>query len=337
MKNEFNPYEEDSSQNEDVQKNEAVEFESSSEGETSNSMAELGLENVESYAFDFSLGEDFVKTDDEFEDSSELAPRKSSVEEFKMENEQDLKEAWFGSFDASDKEFHDPMPIESVIGTDDRVRINSTSVYPWRAICSLLITTKTNKNYIGTGWFIGPGTVVTAGHCVYIHNEGGWAKSIKVMPGRNGSSLPYGAVTSSYLKSVTGWTRNKDQKLDYGAIILPSSNKLGNRTGWFGYANLADSSLKSKYLNLSGYPGDKPSGTQWYHSRRVDHLGTRKIYYKIDTYGGQSGAPVWYITSGKRYGVGIHAYGTGSSSTNSATRIVKNVFNTLKSWKQLGS
>ena len=95
MKNEFNPYEEDSSQNENVQQNEATEFESSSEGEASDSMNELGLENVESYSFDFSLGEDFVKTGDEHEDSSELVVKVSDEEKFVLENEEKLQEAWF--------------------------------------------------------------------------------------------------------------------------------------------------------------------------------------------------------------------------------------------------
>ena len=36
---------------------------------------------------------------------------------------------------------------------------------------------------------------------------------------------------------------------------------IGNTTGWMGYGyNTADSSIN---LNVSGYPADKPSGTQW--------------------------------------------------------------------------
>ena len=55
--------------------------------------------------------------------------------------------------------------------------------------------------WIGTGWFIGPHTLMTAGHVVYIKNSGvpgrdGWVSSITVMPGRNGTTLPYGSVTS---------------------------------------------------------------------------------------------------------------------------------------------
>ena len=176
---------------------------------------------------------------------------------------------------------------------------------------------------------------MTAGHCVYLHNEGGWAKSITVMPGRNGSALPFGASTATSFRSVTGWTKGPNPDFDYGCIILPTRDRLGARTGSFGFAYMGDSSLKQKYLNLSGYPFDKPAGTQWYHHCRVKKVTSRRVFYNIDTVGGQSGSPVWYIQNGKRYAVGIHAY--GATSGNSATRITKPVFNLMKTWKALGS
>lgn len=248
-----------------------------------------------------------------------------------------LPDAYFGSFDDAEP----PKTIASevaevIIGpTDDRVRINPTTSYPWRAICALRIRTKTGKNYIGTGWFISPRTVMTAGHCVYMHNEGGWAQSIEVIPALNGSSRPYGSCTSSAFRSVTGWTSGKKRDYDYGCIILPSSCRLGARTGYFGFANKSDSFLKDKILNLSGYPGDKGGNQQWFHAKKVKSLTARTIVYDIDTMGGQSGSPVWYKSGSARYAVGVHT--NGHSSGNSATRIISGVFNLMKSWKTLGS
>lgn len=57
---------------------------------------------------------------------------------------------------------------ESILGTDDRVQIQATSSYPWRVHASLLITAADGSTWVGTGWFISPRTLVTAGHCVYI-------------------------------------------------------------------------------------------------------------------------------------------------------------------------
>ena len=53
---------------------------------------------------------------------------------------------------------------EAIIGTDDRVQIHNTSAYPWRAHASLLLTAADGSSWIGTAWFIGPRTLVTAGN-----------------------------------------------------------------------------------------------------------------------------------------------------------------------------
>lgn len=201
---------------------------------------------------------------------------------------------------------------ESVIGPDDRVQITATDVYPWRVHASLLITAADGSRWIGTGWFIGPHTLVTAGHVVYIKNSGvagrdGFVRSIQVMAGRNGNTLPFGTVTSSNLRTVTGWANDGDLDYDYGAIILPTD--LGLTTGWLGFAAYDDATLTSAVGNISGYPGDKPAGTQWYAARRIASVGPRKVYYDIDTFGGQSGSAVYRIVDGNRYAVAVHAYG----------------------------
>lgn len=224
--------------------------------------------------------------------------------------------------------------IETVHGADNRVKITATNVYPWRATASLLITAADNSQWIGTGWFISPRTLITAGHCVFIRGSGvpgrdGWVRRIQVMPGRNGASLPYGSVTSTAFRSVTGWTVNGNAEFDYGAIILPTP--LGNTTGWLGFGSYTDADLLATVGNITGYPGDKPSGTMWYDARRIAAVTTRKVHYDIDTAGGQSGAAVYRIVGSQRFAFAIHAY--GGATTNSGTRINNDVFARLTSWK----
>jgi V8-like Glu-specific endopeptidase len=237
--------------------------------------------------------------------------------------------------DIGEASFGPPPPAaETVHGPDDRVQITNTSVYPWRAHASLLIKAADNSMWIGTGWFIGPHTLMTAGHVVHIKNSGvpgrdGWVKSINVMPGRNGSTLPYGSATSTNFRSVTGWTNSGNENYDYGAIIL--ATQLGNTVGWFGFGVWGDADLVAAVGNISGYPGDKPAGTQWYDHRKIASVNSRKVYYDIDTAGGQSGSSVYRIISGNRYGIAIHAY--GGVSTNSGTRIVTPVYNNMVAWK----
>lgn len=239
-------------------------------------------------------------------------------------NIRDIGEASFGA----------PPPVEETVhGPDKRVQITDTTLYPWRAIASLLITAADNSTWLGTGWFISSRTLITAGHCVYINKSGvpgrdGWVKKIDVMTGRNGATLPYASASSTVFKSVAGWTQNGDENFDYAGIILP--NPLGDTVGVFGLGVYPDSDLQAATVNISGYPGDKPDGTQWYDSRTVAQVNSRKVYYDIDTAGGQSGAPVFRIVNNQRIAVAVHAY--GGATTNSGTRINDEVYAQMKSW-----
>jgi V8-like Glu-specific endopeptidase len=221
--------------------------------------------------------------------------------------------------------------LEVVIGTDDRVQITNTGDYPWRCICSLLLTAADGTNWIGTGWLVSPRLLLTAGHCVYMHNQGGWVQQIEVLPGRNADERPFGSCIATDFRSVQGWTENTDREYDYGAILLPADCRYGDQLGWFGYSIKSDDELQGLTVNLSGYPGDKPAGTQWFHKRALTDTDDRVLTYDIDTAGGQSGAPVWFKTDdGSRYGVGIHT--NGDVAGNSATRITREVFDNLAQW-----
>ena len=58
---------------------------------------------------------------------------------------------------------------------------------------------------------------------------------------------------------------------------------------------------------------------------------TSQITYEIDTWGGQSGSPVWEMAAdGSRYGVAIHSWGT--EVNNGAARITKDVFDNIVMW-----
>jgi glutamyl endopeptidase len=220
---------------------------------------------------------------------------------------------------------------ETVCGADDRVRISPATSLPWRWICKLFITFPDGARFVGTGWMIGGRTVMTAGHCVYSRGNGGWASSVEVVPGMDGASRPYGSLVGTSFRSVTGWTQDGKPEFDYVAIILPNCS-LGNRVGWFGFAYLNDSTLNNMLVNTAGYPGDKPNGTMWFNAGSISRVEERKIYYMIDTIGGQSGSPVWRYLNGERHAVGVHAYG---GCPNSATRITKPVFDNMLAWRNI--
>jgi V8-like Glu-specific endopeptidase len=225
---------------------------------------------------------------------------------------------------------------ELIRGTDDRQRVQNPAAYPWRVNASLQILTPDNKVYLGTGWFVGPRTLITAGHCVYVHdhdgNWAGWASAIRVMPGRDTTNTPYGVVTSTSFRTVVGWARDRDPNFDYAAIILPVP--LGDTTGWISTAVREDADLIGAEAWVSGYPGDKTGildGTQWWDAESIATVDYRKVYYDIDTMGGQSGSAVCILEDEKPVAVGIHAYGQALVG-NSATRINPKVFANIASW-----
>jgi len=237
------------------------------------------------------------------------------------------------------------LPFETVIGRDERVRILDTDLVPWRMICALRMRGSTGAGAIGTGWFIGPKTVITAGHCVHhTHFFGGWASRIEVIPGLNGrgdesDARPYGSVISERFSSVDRWVDKEDADFDIGCIHL--DEPLGVRVGWFAVAALPPERLESFLVNVSGYPADRGAGAEQYHSRnRVLQVSERRLFYEVDTYGGQSGAPVWVHEDDDAppLVVGIHAYGVGGTpadmgiTANSAPRIIPEVLEKLTEW-----
>ena len=220
---------------------------------------------------------------------------------------------------------------ESVIGTDSRYQITDTTAYPYRAIVFITFTQQ-GGNYSCTGWLISPDTVATAGHCVAAGGSGsGWSSNVVVSPGRNGSYIPYGSCGYRYLNTVYGWINSGNRDYDYGTIKLNCS--IGNTVGWFGF-RWQSASLAGDPTYISGYPGDKAYATQWRSDDYVRISYDRRIYYANDSFGGQSGAPVWDNNSGcYPCGIAIHAYSIDSTGYNGGTRINSEVFNNLVNWK----
>jgi V8-like Glu-specific endopeptidase len=229
--------------------------------------------------------------------------------------------------------------FESVIGPrDDRVRVLDTDLYPWRMICSLRMRGASGATAVGTGWLAGPKTVVTAGHCV--HSEyffGGWASFIELSPGRNGSEFPFETLNSTRFSSVDRWVSNAEPDFDIGCIHL--DQPIGDTLGWFAVGALSPEELEGYLVNVSGYPLDRGRGTEQYHHRnRILNVTERRVFYDVDTFGGQSGAPVWIHETEKAppLVIGIHAYGTGASvaglEANSAPRIIPEVHEQISAW-----
>lgn len=250
------------------------------------------------------------------------------------------------------KDKRDNTGLLTVIGKDGRVRETQTTLTPWRMICALKISTTSGQAYVGTGWMIGPATVLTAGHNIMGRSGGRTyeAREITVIPGRDGEKAPFGKIALGRDRmDVHGdWSDRFDPARDVGVLHLPGET--GRETGWFALADASDDALHGRLVNVAGYPGWMYPGTPdkywaggdelWWHRDALDRLSPQRIHYVSDTSGGQSGGPVWSYTDqgGAPIGVGVHAYGAPSQDgqtadgANSATRIDAPLAELIDSW-----
>ena len=259
--------------------------------------------------------------------------------------------------DSEISESYMPKDIEfaispnSIIGTDDRTQVLQTRNWPYRGIVKMYMTFNNvlnqrdgkyrNRTYVGTGFMEGPNLMVTAGHCGYsdVTSDGDFNDGIsnprfpdviEVYAGLNGSSeispsyIYYARV--SVINIQKEYFENPTFNYDWAAMEL--DRDLGNHTGYYGKISNWYKANASVYSY--GYPGDKPD-TMWETHGKLTGKNDYKYNYDFDTYGGQSGSPVFMTTDdGSTYVCGIHT--SGASTANYATRINSFIFHYLNSF-----
>jgi len=243
----------------------------------------------------------------------------------------------------------------SVGGTYDGLQ------YPWTTIAQLQVTFQDGSQGTCSGVIIDVGDkpsahLLTAGHCVYDEDRGGWIdisdqSATYVAPGAIKGQEPFGRVGIQNVTTYSGWTTNENPAYDIALITL--DERIGRETGSVPYAGI-DTPSSDVYTHsptrVTGYPGDKPRGTMWTAEGSgvgtYDYVPTSSEpedvthHYTLDTTQGVSGGPVWvesYPTYDGPTLVSIHAYAVdldsdGQTDVTQGTRITERRSTQFREW-----
>ncbi len=216
---------------------------------------------------------------------------------------------------------------------DDRERITNTTSYPWRTICKLFITANDGTQFIGSGFIVDDFHILTCGHCIYIHENGGYVSEVVVVPGMDEDFYPFMYAYAINYRTYTGWIDDEMVEHDWALVTLDRS--IGSFTGWMGIKTATpSSSIYTGVLNTAGYPFDLDDGdVMYFDSDLGEYADEYNHWYWMDTAGGQSGSPVWQNDGDDPYVLSIHAYEYENGTyANFGTRSNQDKFDRLDTW-----
>ncbi|MEZ6055321.1 MAG: trypsin-like serine protease [Planctomycetaceae bacterium] len=246
--------------------------------------------------------------------------------------------AMFGPLRAAVRPLPEAPDVEAIIGGETWKVIKNTKSIPYKAVCYIEATFPSGNTFIATGAFVGPRVVLTVAHACYDSSEGGFATTLQVFPGRNGSSSPYGSQVALFPAVPTLWTTTEEDNRDYDIawIVLPDTTLHNKVKYYFGYKPTTDSDLRDAKLNMSGYPGTK--GQKQYHEANKtakQDVSAMQFKHYLDTVGGSSGSPMYLLPKGRQI-VGVNCAevipGWPFNPYNIATRMTNDYYNITKQY-----
>jgi V8-like Glu-specific endopeptidase len=202
--------------------------------------------------------------------------------------------------------------------------------WPYRPNCKIKMTFPgDSRTWGGSAVLIDPKHVLTAGHCVYDADLGGWADWLEVTPAYDedrSDPSPYGTAewSGGYVIGAR-WVSTADPDQDYALLRL--DRPIGALTGWFGYGSSTScSSFEDNTFWARSYPIDGSYSGSDMHSRSgsFDYCpNSYQTRFWLLGYGGESGSGYYRIIDDSRYVFGVLSHGSWTVWHGDVTDVVR--------------
>lgn len=180
-----------------------------------------------------------------------------------------------------------------------------------------------------TGFLEGPNVLVTAAHCCYKADDGGWADDLYYYPARNGTTNPRGEAQRYSILVPSSWKNSNDHNYDWSIVTLKTA--IGNTTGYFG-KKWTSASYNGTTVTMTGYPQTtasvKPNFIMYSSPGTVSSCTNYLIYTTYNSNNRASGSPIYIYQNGSYIVVGVHSGRSGSDAR--ASRITEYFYNLLQ-------
>ena len=186
---------------------------------------------------------------------------------------------------------------------DRRKIVNHPHLYPWNLSGYVLSEFNSPGPAVlsrGSGMIIGPSHVLTSAHVIFDEDNKIEPNKVSFLVGWNNEKFLFDINVSKKIIHPN-YLQNLDKDYDYA--ILELEQNIGDKTGWASLGLLDE----QKYLDdsfsvhITGYPAYKRLSSYIFSQEqdmfdmegKFTKIEPKRLYYDIDTSGGQSGSGIW--------------------------------------------